>query len=47
LGEALLTLAKDATAAFTREWTHAAVGLNGPLYAEVLTTAEVTAGIKD
>jgi hypothetical protein len=26
---------------------HAAVELNGPLYAEVLTTAEVIDGIKD
>jgi nicotinamidase-related amidase len=42
-----VTLAKDATAAFTREWTHAAVELNGPLYAEVLTTTDVTARIKD
>jgi nicotinamidase-related amidase len=36
-----VTLVKDATAAFTKEWMHAAVELNGPLYADVLTTAEV------
>ena len=42
-----VTLAKDATAAFTKEWTHAAVELNGPLYADVLTTAQVIAGIKE
>jgi nicotinamidase-related amidase len=41
------TLVKDATASFTKEWMHAAVELNGPLYAEVLTTAEVIARIKD
>jgi nicotinamidase-related amidase len=42
-----VTLVKDATAAFTKEWTHAAVELNGPLYADVLTTAQVTAAIKE
>ena len=36
-----VTLVKDATASFTKEWMHAAVELNGPLYAEVRTTAEV------
>lgn len=41
-----VTLVKDATASFSREWMHAAVELNGPLYAEVLTTAEVIDGIK-
>jgi nicotinamidase-related amidase len=41
-----VTLAKDATASFTKEWMHAAVELNGPLYAEVLTTAEVITRIK-
>jgi len=40
-----VTLVKDATASFTKEWMHAAVELNGPLYAEVLTTAEVIDGI--
>ena len=42
-----VTLVKDATAAFTKQWLHAAVELNGPLYAEVLTTAEVIARIKE
>jgi nicotinamidase-related amidase len=42
-----VTLAKDATASFTKEWMNAAVELNGPLYAEVLTTAEVIAGIQE
>jgi nicotinamidase-related amidase len=43
-----VTLVKDATAALTKEHLHAAVELNGPLYAEsVLTTAEVIAGIKE
>ena len=42
-----VTLVKDATASFTTEWMHAAVELNGPLYAEVLTTADVIARIKD
>jgi nicotinamidase-related amidase len=42
-----VTLAKDATASFTREWMHAAVELNAPIYAEsVLTTTEVLAKIK-
>jgi nicotinamidase-related amidase len=41
-----VTLAKDATASFTKEWMHAAVELNGPLYAEVLTTAEVITRVK-
>jgi len=41
-----VTLVKDATASFSEEWMHAAVELNGPLYAEVLTTAEVIDGIK-
>jgi nicotinamidase-related amidase len=41
-----VTLVKDATASFSKEWMHAAVELNGPLYAEVLTTAEVIDGIK-
>jgi nicotinamidase-related amidase len=41
-----VTLAKDATASFSREWMHAAVELNGPLYADVLTTAEVLTRIK-
>ena len=39
-----VTLVKDATAAYTHEHLHAAVELNGPLYAEwVLTTAAVIA----
>jgi nicotinamidase-related amidase len=42
-----VTLVKDATASFSREWMHAAVELNGPLYAEVLTTAEVLTRIKN
>ena len=43
-----VTLVKDATAAFTREWMHAAVELNAPIYAEqVLTTAEVVAALKN
>jgi nicotinamidase-related amidase len=42
-----VTLVKDATAAFSAEWMHAAVELNGPLYAEVLTTAEVLTRIKN
>jgi len=42
-----VTLAKDATASFTEEWMNAAVELNGPLYAEVLTTAEVIGRIKN
>jgi nicotinamidase-related amidase len=41
-----VTLAKDATASFSKEWMHAAVELTGPLYAEVLTTAEVLTRIK-
>lgn len=41
-----VTLVKDATASFSQEWMHAAVELNGPLYADVLTTAEVVDGIK-
>jgi nicotinamidase-related amidase len=41
-----VTLVKDATASFSKEWMHAAVELNGPLYAEVLTTAEVIDGVK-
>lgn len=41
-----VTLVKDATASFSKEWMHAAVELNGPLYAEVLTTAEVIEAIK-
>jgi nicotinamidase-related amidase len=41
-----VTLVKDATASFSKEWMHAAVELNGPLYAEVLTTAEVVDAIK-
>jgi nicotinamidase-related amidase len=42
-----VTLVRDATAAFSHEWMHAAVELNAPIYAEsVLSTAEVTAGIK-
>jgi nicotinamidase-related amidase len=36
-----VTLVKDATASFSKEWMHAAVELNGPLYADVVTTAEV------
>jgi nicotinamidase-related amidase len=36
-----ITLVKDATAGFSKEWLQVAVELNGPLYAEVLTTAEV------
>jgi nicotinamidase-related amidase len=36
-----VTLVKDATASFSKEWMHAAIELNGPLYAEVLSTAEV------
>jgi nicotinamidase-related amidase len=40
-------LVKDATAAFTKEWMHAAVELNAPIYAEsVLSTDEVTASIR-
>jgi nicotinamidase-related amidase len=42
-----VTLVKDATASFTKEWLHAAVELNGPLYAEVLTTAEVLTQLKN
>ena len=42
-----VTLVKDATASFTTEWMNAAVELNGPLYAEVRTTSEVVAGIKE
>jgi nicotinamidase-related amidase len=43
-----VTLVKDATAAFTTEHMHAAVELNGPIYAEqVLTTADVIAGLKE
>src|SRR5580700_2672571 len=41
-----VTLVKDATASFSKEWMHAAVELNGPLYADVLTTAEVIDEIK-
>ncbi len=42
-----VTLVKDATASFTKEWMHAAVELNAPVYAEsVLTTAEVIARIE-
>jgi len=42
-----VTLVKDAPASFTREWMHAAVELNAPVYAEsVLTTAEVIARIE-
>jgi nicotinamidase-related amidase len=41
-----VTLVKDATAAFSKEWMHAAVELNAPVYAEsVLSTAEVIASI--
>jgi nicotinamidase-related amidase len=41
-----VTLVRDATAAFTKEWMHAAIALNAPIYAEsVLSTAEVTASI--
>jgi nicotinamidase-related amidase len=36
-----VTLVKDATASFSKEWMHAAVELNGPLYADVRTTADV------
>jgi len=42
-----VTLVKDATAAFSKEWMHAAVELNGPLYAEVLSSAEVLTRIKN
>jgi nicotinamidase-related amidase len=42
-----VTLAKDATASFTREWMNAAVDLNAPLYAEVLTTAEIITRTKE
>jgi nicotinamidase-related amidase len=42
-----VTLVKDATASFSREWMRAAVELNGRLYAEVLTAAKVIAGIKE
>jgi nicotinamidase-related amidase len=42
-----VTLVKDATAAFSKEWMHAAVELNGPLYAEVLATADVLTRIKN
>jgi nicotinamidase-related amidase len=42
-----VTLVKDATASFSKEWMHAAVELNGPLYADVLTTAEVLTQIKN
>ena len=42
-----VTLVRDATASFSKEWMHAAVELNGPLYAEVLTTAEVLTRIKN
>jgi hypothetical protein len=41
-------LVKDATAAFSKEHMHAAVELNGPIYAEqVLTTADVIAALKN
>ena len=41
-----VTLVKDATAAFSKEWMHAAVELNAPVYAEsVLSSAEVIASI--
>jgi len=42
-----VTLVKDATAATSAEHMHAAVELNGPLYAQwVLSTAEVIAALK-
>ncbi len=41
-----VTLVRDATAAPTLEHLHAATELSGPLYAEVLSTADVVAGIK-
>lgn len=42
-----VTLVKDATASFSKEWMHAAVEFNAPVYAEsVLTTAEVIARIE-
>jgi nicotinamidase-related amidase len=42
-----ITLVKDATASFTKEWMHEAVELNAPIYAEsVLTTAEAIARIE-
>lgn len=41
-----ITLVKDATAAFTKEHLHAAVELNGPLYAEAVVPAvEVVAAL--
>jgi nicotinamidase-related amidase len=40
-----VTLVKDATASFSKEWMNAAVELNGPLYADVATTAEVIGGL--
>lgn len=42
-----VTLVRDATAAPTLEHLHAATELNGPLHAEVQSTADVVAGIKD
>jgi hypothetical protein len=33
------------TAAFSQEHLHAAVELNGPLYAEVVTTGELVAAL--
>ncbi len=41
-----VTLVKDATAAFTKEHLHAAVELNGPLYAEVVTTGEFVTALR-
>jgi nicotinamidase-related amidase len=41
-----VTLVKDATAAFTKEHMHAAVELNGPIYAEsVVTTSDLIAAL--
>jgi nicotinamidase-related amidase len=41
-----ITLVKDATAAFSKEYMHAAIELTGPLYANaVLATDELVAGL--
>ena len=41
-----ITLVKDATAAFSKEYMHAAMELNGPLYANaILATAEIVAAL--
>jgi nicotinamidase-related amidase len=35
-----ITLVKDATAAFDKDYMHAAIDLNGPLYADAILTAD-------